>query len=539
VDASSGFKKGCKYYLRDEVYFEPLFNHWYAWPYLLPPVTAARHMTNTHRRIMKSFVNDYELHILAANQNGMAGGEFLDCDETKVPKIENLIEEIEETHHELVSLSKAVEELDELLRNHTSGESIEPLYADIPESLKGYVELFLDLEHRPSYRLLEALLYKSSYYKKSLQSVSFGLLDRVAERPFVLSTPRLPDENHVQFNVDFNHPMLDSFFRSRIQPLEKSELDALFKGVELSGGLSPRELFVETSSEYKHKPLDGRLRITYTGHAGFLIETDRVSLLIDPVIANKVGEYKEQVVSFTELPEHIDYICLTHNHQDHVNIESLLQLRYRTGKVVVPKNNGGTLADPSMKQLLKQLNFEVVEVDDLDRIEMPGGAIVAIPFLGEHGDLNIRSKAAWFVELADKRLFFGADSANPEPVIYERLGDILHGVDLFAIGMECIGAPYTWLYGALHTKVVGRTIKNSRRLNGSDFRQAMPMVKNFKAKKVLIYALGLEPWYKYFMGIDYADDSVQLAESKKVINACSELGIEAEIMYGKRAFEYS
>jgi hypothetical protein len=26
-----------KLYLRDEVYFEPLFNGWYAWPYLAPP----------------------------------------------------------------------------------------------------------------------------------------------------------------------------------------------------------------------------------------------------------------------------------------------------------------------------------------------------------------------------------------------------------------------------------------------------------------------------------------------------------------------
>ena len=29
-------------YLREDVYFEPLLNQWYAWPYLLPPVTGAQ-----------------------------------------------------------------------------------------------------------------------------------------------------------------------------------------------------------------------------------------------------------------------------------------------------------------------------------------------------------------------------------------------------------------------------------------------------------------------------------------------------------------
>ena len=66
-------------YLREDVYFEPLFNQWYAWPYLIPPVTAARYVENTHLRIMKSFVNNYQLHIIAAQEPTLTGGEFLSC----------------------------------------------------------------------------------------------------------------------------------------------------------------------------------------------------------------------------------------------------------------------------------------------------------------------------------------------------------------------------------------------------------------------------------------------------------------------------
>ena len=81
-------------YLREDVYFEPLFNQWFAWPYLIPPVTAARHMVNTHRRIMSSFVNNYKLHMMAVNEPGMAGAEFLNANEEQVTDIKRLIEVI-------------------------------------------------------------------------------------------------------------------------------------------------------------------------------------------------------------------------------------------------------------------------------------------------------------------------------------------------------------------------------------------------------------------------------------------------------------
>jgi L-ascorbate metabolism protein UlaG (beta-lactamase superfamily) len=213
-------------------------------------------------------------------------------------------------------------------------------------------------------------------------------------------------------------------------------------------------------------------------------------------------------------------------------------LRYKIGQVIVPKNNGGTLADPSIRLLLTRIGFKSVEVDDLQEIEIPGGRIVAIPFLGEHGDLNIRSKSAWYVELLGKKLFFGADSSNLDPELYVRLGKIFGQMDVLAIGMECVGAPYTWLYGALHTKTVSKAIKNSRRLNGSNCEQALPMVSAFAARRVFIYALGMEPWYKYFIGMEYDDDSTQLIESNKVLDACSNARIEAETLFGRKTVHF-
>ncbi|MFK8017906.1 MAG: MBL fold metallo-hydrolase [Gammaproteobacteria bacterium] len=526
-----------KMYLKEEVYFEPLFNQWYAWPYLIPPVTAARFMVKSHKRVMSSFVKNYKLHILAVNQPGMEGSDFLDCREDQVADIQALVADIDEKHADYVALCDAVTELDEMLRNHTSGESIEGFYSRVPEPLRGYVELTMDMEHRPSFRIMESLVYQSKLYRPDLQSVSFGTLSKVAERPFSLSTPRLPDENHIQLPLNFNAPELAEILRARDVPLSVERINDIFGSLEARGGLSHMELFTEQAPSHHHVPVTDGVRLQYTGHAGLMMETADVCVMVDPIVPSRNHLNENDIIGFSQLPEKIDYVCITHNHQDHLCLETLLQLRHKIGKIVVPKNNGGTLPDPSMKLLLKQFGFDVMDVDDFEEIGLPGGRIVSIPFLGEHGDLNIRSKTAWFVDLGGKRVFMGADSSNLDPVMYQHIKDYIGRIDVLTIGMECVGAPYTWIYGSLHTKLVTKKIKESRRLNGSDAEQAMGITRIFDPKAVYLYALGLEPWYKYFMGIGYDENSEQIIQTDKTIAACEKIGIPAQRLYGKHTID--
>lgn len=525
-------------YLKEDAYFEPLVNHWFAWSYLIPPVQASRYITSTHKRIMTSFVNNSQLHIMANKEAVLAGGDFLNAKEEQVDDIKKLLSEIDEKHADVVALSEAVKELDEIIRNHTSGESIEYIYELVPEPLKGYIEIFLDINHNPGYRLLEKLLYNSPKYKKSLQSISFGLLSRVKERPFCFSTPRLADENHIQLNMDFASDDLTLLVKSRTEGIEMAEVDRIFNQYDTLGELDYKMLFTEIVPKSSYKKVEKGVRLNFLGHASFILETPEVSILMDPVIAIRGDDYADKVFSYSDLPEKIDYICITHNHQDHYNIEALLQLRHKTNKLVVPVNNGGSLADPSMKLIGEQLGFEVLVVDDFDEIAIPGGKMTAIPFLGEHGDLNVRSKNVWFIELQGKKFFFGADATNCDPHMYKHVQKLVGEADVLCIGMECVGAPYTWLYGALNTKIVSKNIKNSRRLNGANCDQASHMVETFDAKKVYIYAMGMEPWYKYFMGVDYQDDSEQIVQSDKLITFCNEKGIPCERLVGKKVIEF-
>jgi hypothetical protein len=60
----------------------------------------------------------------------------------------------------------------------------------------------------------------------------------------------------------------------------------------------------------------------------------------------------------------------------------------------------------------------------------------------------------------------------------------------------------------------------------------------FKPKSVYIYALGMEPWFKYFMGVEYSEDSRQIQESTLLMNHCALLDIQAEQLFSRREWQF-
>jgi L-ascorbate metabolism protein UlaG (beta-lactamase superfamily) len=283
----------------------------------------------------------------------------------------------------------------------------------------------------------------------------------------------------------------------------------------------------------RHFDGDG-VRIRYFGHACILIETKGVNLLIDPVISYKYNDEVERQ-TFADLPDKIDFVLITHAHQDHMLFESLLQLRHKVGNIIVPRSVGGGLADPSAKLILRAMGFDNVwELDELERVEITGGYIIGCPFLGEHGDLNVRTKLAYYVCLLGKKILVVADSNNLESRLYQHLQEIIGETDILFIGMECDGAPMSWLYGPLFTRSITRKNDQSRRFDGSTCEKGMAMIELLKPKQVYVYAMGQEPWCSFLTSIRYTDDSRPIVESNRLVSECLSKGLMAERLYGRK-----
>lgn len=518
-------------YLRQNVQVEPLVSQWYAWSHLIAPANAAMFIANSHLRIMQSFVSNPKIHINALKNPEMRGGPFICYGEDRVSEIRELMNKTLDQQSRLINLAAAIRELDEIMKE-ADGHSLEPLYSRVPDDLKGYVELVYDLNNQPSVRFIEGLLYNSPFYDRGAQSFCLSLIDD-DQRPFVFSTPRLRDEYALFVDVAFDNQAVDELFRMKTECQPLGSIKEM-----LSVRESDEHLFSTFFTEQRAEPCpayegDG-VRVRYFGHACILIETREINILCDPVISYK---YESEIdrYTFEDLPARLDYVLITHNHQDHCMLETLLQLRHKTGTLIVPKNNGGKLSDPSLKLMLQNIGFKNVrEIDEMESLEVEGGAIRAMPFLGEHGDLDIRSKSAYLIALKGKSVMCMADSNNIEPRLYEHISKMTGNVNVLLLGMECDGAPLSWVYAPLLTRPLSRKMDQSRRLDGSNYEKAIRMVDTLNPEQLYVYAMGQEPWLTHITSIKYTEQSRPIVESNRLIEECRARGIVSERLFGFR-----
>lgn len=519
-------------YLRPNVVVEPLVDNWYAWSHLISPATAGMNIRNRHLKIMESYVESPQMHATAARNPALQGGPFVDYETDRSAEIKDLIDETRRERQQMIAMAEAFTALDQILAERAKGYSLDPVYGELPDLLRGYVEITYDLNNQASFRVLEPLLYRSQFNDPTRQSLMLSLTDD-DERPFVMSTPRLEDDRSVHIRIPFSSGAIDDLFRMKREARAYSSIKEQL-GVRDEDEPVFSSLFTaDAPPEYERYDGSG-LRWRYFGHACILVETQSTSILLDPVLSY---EYDSDVARYTynDLPDEIDYVLITHNHQDHILFETILQLRHKVKHFLVPRNGGGSLQDPSLKLMLNNIGFaNVTEMDELEAVPTATGTITALPFFGEHADLGIRTKTAWLVEDGGRNLLFAADSCNVEPRLYEHLHPLVGDIDALFLGMECDGAPLSWLYGPLLTRNLPRDMDQSRRLAGSNHEHAIGIVDRLSCKAAYVYAMGQEPWLNYVMATTYTAESNPIIASDRLIEACLQRGLSAERLFGER-----
>ncbi|QHS63323.1 MBL fold metallo-hydrolase [Chitinophaga agri] len=525
------------YYLRPNVVMEPLVDNWYAWSHLISPATAAMNIVGRHMTIMESYMMAPNIHAEAVLNPNLRGGPFMDIPVERVGEVKAIYQQTVDKQAPLIELAKAIKELDKLLHTEAKGYVMEPLYEKVPELLKGYVELYYDRHNHPGFRFFEALLYNSPYYNKDSQSVALWVTDN-DHRPFVLSTPRIGEPNVLQLQIPFDHAGLDELAKMKRTPQTLSYIKELLS-------ISPEdavlfETFFTQEAPERYEPYTGdKIRMRYFGHACILVETKDISILVDPLIS--YYGYHSDVDHFSDLhlPDVIDYVLITHNHQDHILFETLLPLRHKIKHIIVPHTNSGKLEDPDLKLMFNNIGFNnVISIDEMETVKFSDATITGIPFTGEHSDMNIITKSCYFVQIGEFRLVFLADSRILESSLYKHIQRITGDPDVMFLGMECDGAPMSWLYGPLLTKKLSREQDNSRRLSGSDCDKGMSLVNIFNPKEVYVYAMGQEPWVEFISSIKYTDESNPIVQSNRLIQLCHEKGITAERLFGEKELLY-
>jgi hypothetical protein len=74
----------------------------------------------------------------------------------------------------------------------------------------------------------------------------------------------------------------------------------------------------------------------------------------------------------------------------------------------------------------------------------------------------------------------------------------------------------------------------SRRGRGCNFNEAKKIVDRFGCKEVYVYAMGLEPWLKHILNLEYTEQSNPIIQSRKLIDYCRGRGINSEMLFGEK-----
>jgi len=163
----------------------------------------------------------------------------------------------------------------------------------------------------------------------------------------------------------------------------------------------------QTGEPVLEPPENGKVRLTWIGHASFFIQFASHSVIIDPNWAKWHGVVKRQRhpgLLIEAIPE-VDLVLVTHAHFDHLHKKSLRILRAREG-VVVPRGSGS---------LVKRLGFSSVwEMNVWDHLHFAELEVVHTP--SHHWGARYlhdthRDYGGYLVSAGGKSVFHCGDSA--------------------------------------------------------------------------------------------------------------------------------
>jgi L-ascorbate metabolism protein UlaG (beta-lactamase superfamily) len=186
-------------------------------------------------------------------------------------------------------------------------------------------------------------------------------------------------------------------------------------------------------SPYADSPpprVDGsRVRLSFVGHASWLIQTAGLNILVDPVWSMRASPFtfagpkrhNDPGIAFDALPK-IDIVLVSHGHYDHLDIATLSKLTAKfSPRVITPLGNDVTMreADASIK---------AEPFDWKDRVELGNGlAVTLVPtrHWSARG-LFDRNKVLWasfVLETPAGKLYIVCDSGYGDGKHFRRVGE--------------------------------------------------------------------------------------------------------------------
>ena len=210
----------------------------------------------------------------------------------------------------------------------------------------------------------------------------------------------------------------------------------------------PRPL-PSVKTDLKNLP-DGNPVLVWFGHSSYLIKIDGKHILVDPVFSGYASPIKmnsaksfdgSNVYGVDDMPP-IDILLITHDHYDHLDYKTVMELNKKTKHIITSLGVGSHLEYWGIDK------NKVTELDWYDRVEkIDGIKFIAAPARHFSGRTFKRAKTLWssfILKTPTHSIYLGADSGYDKH--FKEIGE-KHGPFDLAI-LEC--GQYNVAWHAIH-----------------------------------------------------------------------------------------
>ncbi len=239
-------------------------------------------------------------------------------------------------------------------------------------------------------------------------------------------------------------------------------------GKELGGGSEHQTpeaalpVVSRTGAELAALPESG-LRVTWLGHSTMLVDVDGARILVDPVWGQRASPWSSMgperwyapPLPLDELPE-VDAVIISHDHYDHLDLPTVLALKDRIPRWLVPLGIGAHLEHWGVPP------ERITEVDWWDEVEVSGVQLTATParhFSGRWLDrFSSTLWVGWAMVGPEHRVFYSGDTALHPGL--EEIGERLGPFDITMMDSGAYDSTWTDVHlGPEQTVVAHRMVK--------------------------------------------------------------------------------
>ena len=221
----------------------------------------------------------------------------------------------------------------------------------------------------------------------------------------------------ITFFIFNSSVVLSDYENTNGKPIEKSFQDLLKWATD---DIETKIDYIEISNDWESLDFEEDDNYgVWVGHSTFLIKKNGITILTDPVFSDRASPFKNigpkrlipPAIPLKQLPE-IDFITISHNHYDHLDIRSLKDLYSLNSNTIflVPAGDKRLLERQKIENVYEYEWWEGYLSDDLKITFTP------VQHWSKRGlfDRNKSLWGGWYFEFNDFSIFHAGDTGYSE-----------------------------------------------------------------------------------------------------------------------------